>query len=462
MSHTLQTLYNRIHGKRIFVIGIGVSNTPLIKLLADGGAVVTARDRNENALDGERGQALAALGVKSVLGENYLAGMEDDEIIFRTPGLRYDVPALAAARARGAVVTSEMELFFELCPCPIFGVTGSDGKTTTTTLVYEMLSAQGFRCHKGGNIGAPLLPEIANITPTDIAVVELSSFQLHDMRCSPDVAVITNLSPNHLDYHKDMQEYVDAKKNIFLHQNPNNRLVYNYDNPISRELIAASGREAVPFSISGQADHGVLLRGRVIHYVDGERDEPVLDIGDIRIPGRHNVENYMAAIGAVMDYVDVERIEQVARTFGGVEHRIELVRTLDGVRYYNDSIASSPTRAMAGLNSFDAPLTLIAGGYDKNLDYTAFGRLVNRRVKKLVLVGKSSGKIFDAVVHADNYDPDALDIVLCSNFEQAVRTAAAGAHSGDVVILSPASASFDQFRNFAERGEAFRRIVNAL
>lgn len=463
MSYALQQFCNRVKGKSVSVIGLGVSNAPLIKMLVASGAVVTARDRSEQALDGERGGMLKALKMKTVLGDGYLDGMEQDDIIFRTPGLRYDHPQLEAARARGALVTSEMEMFFELCPCPIFGVTGSDGKTTTTTLIYEMLTAQGFRCHKGGNIGRPLLPEIENIQSKDIAVVELSSFQLHDMRHSPDVAVITNLSPNHLDYHTDMQEYVDAKKNIFLHQNPNDRFVYNYDNEISRKMVAASGREsALPFSISGASDRGVILRDGVIRYVDGDRDEAVLNVSDIRLPGRHNVENYMAAIGAVLDYVDAENIALVARTFAGVEHRIEHVRTLRGVSYYNDSIASSPTRAIAGLRSFGVPLILIAGGYDKHLDYTEFGRLVNERVKKLVLIGQTSDKIFNAVVGADNYDPDGMDIVICSNFEQAVRAAAAEAKDGDVVILSPASASFDLFRNFAERGETFRRIVNEL
>lgn len=461
MAVAQERLKERICGKRVSIIGIGVSNTPVIKQFASLGAFVTARDRNPAPVSDEVMTQFEALGVKTVLGDGYLDDIDDD-IVLRTPGMRFDAPALEAARARGAQVTSEMELFFELCPCPVFAVTGSDGKTTTTTLICEMLTRQGFTCHKGGNIGTPLLPIIHQIQCSDLAVVELSSFQLHDMTCSPDVAVITNLSPNHLDYHTDFAEYIGAKANIFRHQTPNDRLVYNSGNATTVGLIQDAPGIRVAFNWEKSDDCCVYCRDGVICYVDGSGEREVLRASDIRLPGRHNIENYMAAIAAVMDYVDPENIIAVARDFGGVEHRIEFVREVCGVCYYNDSIASSPTRAAAGLRSFDKQLILIAGGYDKKLDYTDFGSLVCERVKHAILIGATAQKIEDAVVNSPLYDPQTITVTRCDDLTQAVQTAASVAKKGDVVMLSPASASFDQFKNFMERGKTFKDLVNAL
>ncbi len=461
MSVAQDRLQERIRGKRVSIIGIGVSNTPVIKQFASLGALVTARDRNPAPVSDAVMEQFTALGVKTVLGDSYLDDMDDD-IILRTPGMRFDAPALEAARARGAQVTSEMELFFELCPCPIFAVTGSDGKTTTTTLICEMLTKQGFTCHKGGNIGTPLLPIIHQIDCSDLAVVELSSFQLHDMKCSPDVAVITNLSPNHLDYHTDFAEYIGAKANIFRHQTPNDRLVYNSGNAATVGLIADAPGTRVAFHWEKTDGCCVYCKDDTICYVDGSGEREVLRTSDIRLPGKHNIENYMAAIAAVMDYVDPEQIVAVAREFGGVEHRIEFVREVCGVCYYNDSIASSPTRAAAGLMSFDKQLILIAGGYDKHLDYTEFGNLVCERVKHLILLGATAQKIYDATINSPTYDPASITITRCDDLSQAVAAAATIAKKGDIVMLSPASASFDHFKNFMERGKTFKDLVNAL
>lgn len=457
MSTALEKYKNMVNGKTVAVIGLGVSNQPLIKQLISLGAKVVARDRKKDALAIELKEQFEAEGVKFILGEEYLDGLCED-IIFRTPGLKCYDPHLIEADEKGCKITSEMQLFFELCPCPIFAVTGSDGKTTTTTLIYEMLTKQGFNCYKGGNIGAPLLPKIGIIKPTDIAVIELSSFQLQDMKNSPDVAVITNLSPNHLDYHANMEEYVNAKANIFLHQHRNDRLVYNYDNAVTREIVIRNRKRGTAFGKTPHGTRSVYLKDGSICYSGHFREEKIVDIDKIRIPGAHNVENYMAAIAAVMDYVDIENMVYVAENFGGVEHRIEFVREYNGVRYYNDSIASSPTRSAAGLRSFEQKLVLIAGGYDKNLDYTDLGVLINEKVKKLVLVGATSEKIYNAVVSASNYK----DIIIerCMEFEEAITRAKEIAEKGDIVILSPASASFDMFKNFEVRGNTFKDIVN--
>jgi len=345
-----------------------------------------------------------------------------------------------------------MELFFKLCPCKIIAVTGSDGKTTTTTLIGEMLKKEGYTCHIGGNIGKPLIGEVEKMTEKDIAVLELSSFQLFSMRQSPDIAVITNVTPNHLDWHKDFDEYIEAKKNIMKFQTENGVLVTNSANEITKKI----GNEAVgvnrTFSFSNESL--VCLKDGFICY-NGEK---IINAGDIIIPGSHNVENYMAAIAATRDFVSNETVDYVAKNFGGVAHRIELVRELDGVKYYNDSIASSPARTTAGLASFNQKVILIAGGYDKKIPFDDFGEVVNDRVKKLILVGATSDKIEAAVKNSPNFND--LPIIRETEFKKAVESARSCAENGDIVLLSPACASFDLFGNFEERGNTFKKIVN--
>jgi len=348
-----------------------------------------------------------------------------------------------------------MEVFFEVCPCNLIAVTGSDGKTTTTTLISEMLKASGKTVWLGGNIGTPLLPLVRQMQPSDYAVVELSSFQLMDMTRSPHIAVVTNLAPNHLDVHKDMEEYVDAKKNIFHFQKPGDLLVLNADNAITAEFTGIGQTRF--FSRQGK-DSYVVHRDGVIYRAG----EAVLHTADILIPGVHNIENYMAAIAAVEGLVEDETIRHVAKTFGGVEHRIELVRIKDGVRFYNDSIAASPSRTIAGLRSFPEKVILIAGGYDKHIPYDVLGPEVCAHVKQLFLGGATGSQIRDAVMACPEYDPQVLPIVDCGNFEAAVRAAAAAAREGDVVLMSPASAAFDQFKNFMVRGEFYKKLVREL
>lgn len=447
-----------INGKNVSVIGIGVSNVPLIRFLIGCGASVTAHDKKNREQLGEICDELSNLSVRFVLGEKYLRDIpENTDVIFKTPGLRVDVPELKAAAEKGIEITSEMELFFELCPAKIIAVTGSDGKTTTTTLIGEMLKKQGFKCYIGGNIGTPLIGEIENITADDKIVLELSSFQLHTMKRSADIAIVTNVTPNHLDWHKDFTEYAESKKNIFKFQDENGRVVLNYDNDITRSF-ADDAKNSMFFSRKQQLERGIFLRGNMIVLKDTNGTETeILDIRDIKIPGLHNVENYMAAIAAVYPTVSIENIRYVAKNFGGVAHRIELIRTLDGVKYYNDSIASSPARTTAGLVSFKQKVILIAGGYDKKIPFDDFGYTVNDCVKKLILVGMTSDKIETAVKNASNYDN--LPIYRETDFEKAVNRARDCAENGDIVILSPACASFDLFKNFEERGNKFREIV---
>ena len=459
MMTALEQYLQQIREKRIAVIGAGVSNMPLIALLRKAGLSVTVHDRKTAEALGEQYDKLQQLGVSLVLGEQYLDALDED-IIFRTPGLHPNHPALTAVRARGGEVTSEMELFFRVCPCKIIGITGSDGKTTTTTLTYEFLKHVGYTCHLGGNIGKPLLPEVDTMQPDDLAIVELSSFQLMEMQYSPYIAAITNLTPNHLDYHKDFDEYVQAKTSIYTHQNEGERLVLNVDDPVTRTLEIGRGHDIRTCSKVVKPENGVYLREGVIYIADNGQDRVLMNAEDIRIPGAHNVSNVMMAAAIVQGLCKDEDIVQVAKTFGGVEHRIEFVRELDGVRYYNDSIASSPTRTIAGLNSFAQKLILIAGGYDKHIPYDVLGEPICQHVKTLLLTGATAPKIRACVEQAAGSEkPEIIDV---PDLAAAVRTANAIAQPGDVVILSPASASFDCFRNFMERGERFKELVHGL
>ena len=450
MMSAFEKYFTSLKGKKIAVLGLGVSNRPLVRLLLEFGCDVLGCDRTpREKLDAEVLE-LEALGCKLSVGDNYLDGVEAD-ILFRTPGMHPGNPAIEALRSRGAQVTSEMEVFFEVCPCTLLAVTGSDGKTTTTTLVSEMLKADGKTVWLGGNIGTPLLPLVRQMQEGDFAVVELSSFQLMDMTRSPQRAIITNLAPNHLDIHKDMEEYVDSKKNIFRFQDESGLLILNADNDITAAF--RGNGETRFFSRQGEAHvclkDGVICRG----------GQEVLKTADILLPGVHNIENYMAAIAAVEGLVSDETIRHVAKNFGGVEHRIELVRIKDGVRFYNDSIASSPSRTIAGLRSFKEKVILIAGGYDKHIPYDVLGPEVCQHVKKLFLCGATAPQIRSAVENCDMEQPEMYD---CGDFESAVRAAAAAAREGDVVLMSPASASFDQFKNFMVRGEFFKKIVKEL
>ena len=453
--------FEQIKGKRIAMCGIGVSNTPLIMNFLSKGAVVYACDRRSREQIGSIADELEKAGAELRLGSNYLDNLEVD-IIFRTPGMNFNLPELEAARKKGIAVTSEMEVFFDLCPATIFAITGSDGKTTTTTLIAKMLEAEGKTVHLGGNIGKPLLPEIENIKPEDFVVAELSSFQLISMRKSPDVAVVTNVAPNHLDIHKDMDEYVEAKKNILLHQNAFSRTVLNRDNEITYGFKKFVRGQSLYFSMEQQIKYGAWLdTDGTFHMSYRGIDAPIMHRSEIAILGDHNVANYLAAISAIWGYVGMDSIKKVAREFKGVEHRIEFVRELDGVKYYNDSIASSPTRTIAGLKAFDKKVMLIAGGYDKHIPFEPMVPYIIDKVKKLYLCGDTADKIEKCVRSDKNYN-GAPEIVRVNNLDEAVAAAHRDAVSGDIVTLSPACASFDAFPNFVARGKYYKELVNKL
>ena len=458
---TLSEYLDTIRNKRITVLGAGVSNMPLIELLCSHGCDVTVCDQRSAGQMGADAERLASLGAKLHLGADYLEHI-DGELIFRTPGLMPFEPHLEAAKARGSIITSEMEVFMSLCPCRMIAITGSDGKTTTSTIIAELLKAAGYTVHLGGNIGHPLLCETPEIRPEDIAVLELSSFQLHSTPCAPDIAVITNISPNHLDIHRDFQDYVDAKKNIFLHQKPGSRLVLNSDDAYSEAFAASAKADIRWFSDKNSVTDGAMLRDGVIYRVSGGKERKVMDAADIYLPGEHNVLNYLTAFAALEGIADDEICAAVAKSFGGVEHRLETVRVLRGVTYINDSTGTSPTRTSAGLRAMRTKPIVIAGGYDKHIPFDTLGDDLCILAKKVFLTGDTAGKIEEAIYASPYYKDSSLEVQVLDDFTAAVLAASAAAESGDIVLLSPACAAFDRFKNFSERGTFFKSIVKEL
>ncbi len=453
----IHEFYQSLQGKTVAVCGIGRNNLPVILQLLEHGVSVIACDKRSREELGEAAATLETAGAVLQLGKQYLDCL-DAQLILRTPGMKPYLPPFMKARADGKTVTSEMELFFKLCPSPIYAVTGSDGKTTTTTVIAGLLAAAGKTVHLGGNIGRALLPIIGQVEPNHTAVVELSSFQLTMMEQSPHVAVVTNVAPNHLDWHTDMQEYIDAKRNLVAHQQSTDRAVLNADNEITASFAASCSGAVWYFSRKHPVERGTYLgEDGVLYGTDGVKTVPILPACDIRIPGVHNVENFLAAFAAVWGEVPVEVMADYARNFSGVPHRSELVRERNGVRWYNDSIGSSPSRTIAGLRSFDRKVILIAGGYDKHIPYDPLGPVAKDTVKTAILMGATADAIETAIRAVSD-----LPIIRVANMAEAVKTAEKTATNGDIVFMSPASASFDMYTNFEERGDHFKRLVAEL
>ena len=459
----VQKFFSSIQDKKVAFIGTGVTNTNIIKLFLSKNIDVTICDRKSAEQMGELYKELADLGAKYILGETYLDTLTDFDVVFRSPGVYFNNPKLQETIRNGVAVTSEMEVFFDLCPCKIYAVTGSDGKTTTTTIISELFKAEGKNVHIGGNIGKALLPIIEEIKDDDIAVVELSSFQLLSMRQSPDVCAITNITPNHLNVHGTMEEYISAKCNILAHQNAFSRAVLSYDNETARNLNYLVRGKLAYFSRYSKVYNGSFLNENgILCYNDYGKVTEIMDMHDIKIPGMHNVENYLTAIAVTWGEVSLDTVRKVAKEFGGVEHRIEFVREINGAKYYNNSIASSPTRVLACLNSFDEKQIMIQGGSDKGISFEPMADAICEKVKVLILMGETREKIRDAVMASEKYNPENTKIIIVKDMQEAVKTAYKYAEKGDIVSLSPACASFDMYRMFEDRGRHFKQLVNEL
>ena len=475
MPDRFENLKNTIENKRCAVLGLGVSNLPLVKLLLGltEPELLTVYDKKSVVELGEAAEELAKRGVRFVCGDDWQEKVEGD-VIFRSPGIRPDLPSLALAEEKGALLTSEIERLLELTAAQTFAITGSDGKTTSTTLCGKFLEAAGMRVFVGGNIGTPLLDKCEEMTESDACVLELSSFQLMRLPHAPIYTAITNVSPNHLNWHIDFDEYVEAKKNI-VGKNTK-RLVVNADCEITRDFgreIAESGREVIFFS-SSRSSFGEIVgrnypnakavyrRDGMICISDGKSEIELLRESEIRLPGTHNIENYMTAMALSYGYAEPQDFLSVAREFTGVEHRLEPVRTLDGVEYINGSIDSSPTRTIAALSALHGrDIVVICGGYDKNLDYAPLAPKLCKSARVVVLTGATADKIERALRSYDGYS-GSPEIIRAESFEESVTVAREHAREGGCVLLSPASASFDRFDNFAQRGRYFKKLVNEL
>ena len=463
VNEKLEEFNNYIKNKRVAIIGLGVSNVPLIDYLHNLGAkIVVFNNKPIDSLDSSILDKIYELKIEYSFGENYLAKLNGFDVIFRSPSCRPDLPEIQKEVERGAILTSEIELVLKLCPGKTIGITGSDGKTTTTSLIYEILKEANLNCFLGGNIGIPLFTKIADMRPEDYVVLELSSFQLMTMDISPDIAVITNITPNHLDIHKSYEEYIEAKANIFKYQDENGLLVLNYDNEITKNFAKDAKSKVLYFSSKQKLENGLILDNQIIKECENGLRRHVINTKNIKLKGIHNSENICAAIAATNKIVSIDSQIKAVSEFKGVNHRLEFIKELNGSKWYNDSIASSPTRTIAGLNSFEEDIVLIAGGYDKHLDYTPIALPIINKVSKLILLGQTSDKIYQAVTNLLKTYEREIEIFKVNTLEEAALKAKEVSKKGDVVLFSPASASFDMFKNFEERGNRFKQIVNKL
>lgn len=462
-NEKLEELNKFLENSKVAIIGLGVSNIPLLDYMHNLKANVTVFDNREiDKIPKEILDKITNYSFKFSFGMNCLNKLTGFNIIFRSPSCLPTKPELKLEEEKGAIVTTEIEMFMKLFPGKIIGVTGSDGKTTTTTLIYEILKANGYNCYLGGNIGIPLFTKLNEMNSEDIAVLELSSFQLMGMGISPNISVITNVTPNHLNIHSSYEEYIEAKKNIFKYQNENGIVVLNYDNDITRNAAKEAEGKVIFYSGATKLEDGIILDDNIIKECKDKLRKHILNTNDLSLRGKHMYENLCAAIAATTNLVEPEKVLKAIKNFKGVEHRLEFVRELNGVKWYNDSIASSPTRTIAGLNSFEERITLIAGGYDKNLDYTSMGKTVLEKVDNLILIGATAEKIFDSVKEESEKQGKNIKIYMCDEFKNAVLVAKKVTKRGSIVLLSPASASFDMFKDFADRGNTFKELVNNL
>lgn len=462
-NEKLEEFNEYIRYRKVAIIGLGVSNIPLIDYMYQKKARVTVfDDREKESIPKELMDKIELYKFEYSFGKNNLKKLINFDIIFRSPSCLPTKLELEEEAKRGAIVTTEIEMLMKMCPCKTIGVTGSDGKTTTTSLISAILKQAGYNTYLGGNIGTPLFTKLAEMKPEDIVVLELSSFQLMGMKVSPNIGVITNITPNHLNIHKDYQEYIDAKKNIFKYQNKNDRIVLNYDNEITRKCAKEAEAQVVLFSSKEKLENGFIVDGKMIKECKDNIREHILDIQDVILKGEHNYQNIATALAATKTLVNIEDAAETIKKFNSVEHRLEFVKEINQVKWYNDSASSSPTRTISGIRAFDEELILIAGGYDKNLDYTPLAKPIVDKVKTLLLIGQTSGKIFEAVKQEMERQNKDIRIYMCDTLKETVDIANRIAKEGQVVLFSPGSASFDMFKNAYDRGNQFKNLVNKL
>lgn len=459
----LEEFERYIEGRKVAIIGMGVSNAPLLDYFYQLHARVTIFDKKEiSQISEEIMHKIEKYNFEFIGGENSLDKLVGFDLIFRSPSCMPDTPQLVAEVEKGAILTSEIEMVLKLAPGKVIGVTGTEGKTTTTSLINAIIQKSGKKCFLGGNMGKPIFTQIKDMTPEDIVIVELSSFQLADTDVSPDISVVTNIYPDHLNVHKSYEQYREAKKNIFKFQSENGIVVLNYDNEFTRNFAKEANGKVIFFSSHEKLENGYIYdkTDETIKYCEDGIRRHIIKKGDIKLKGVHNYENICAALAATSTLVDVDTQIEAIKEFCGVEHRLEFVRELNGVKWYNDSIGTSPASTIAGLNSFDENIILLAGGSDKGLDYKEVGETIAKKVRVLILTGPTSEKIETAVKQA--LEEKSIEIYYTTNMKESVNLAKEIAKNGEIVLLSPASASFDLYKNFEDRGKQFKECVKAL
>ena len=462
-NEKLEEFERYIKGKKIAIIGLGISNIPLLSYLYSLECTVSVFDKREiEKLDSKAVKEIKQYNFNLYCGPDSMKNLKNFDVIFRSPSCRPDTKEILEEVQNGAVLTSEIEMLMQTCPATIIGITGSDGKTTTTNLIYHILKESGYNCYLGGNIGIPLFTKVKEMKKEDMVVLELSSFQLMDMQISPHISVITNISPNHLDIHKSYEEYIDAKKNIFKYQASNDILVINQDNEITKEFAKEAKGKVICFSRKEKLNDGIICDDGIVKSCDNKLRRHILNTNDILLRGVHNHENICSAIAATASLVQPEIQAEAIRKFKGVEHRLEFIRQINDVKWYNDSIGTSPSRTIAGLNSFSEKIVLIAGGYDKHLDYEPIAKPIVDNVSKLILIGATAPKIQEVVEKELSKQEKEIPIYNCTTLKQTVEKAKEVAKQGEIVLFSPASASFDMFKNFEERGNIFKELVNNI
>lgn len=463
-NEKLEDFEKKLKNQKVAIIGLGVSNIPLIDYFNEKKIeIVVFDDREEKNINPDILTKIKQYKIKYFFGKECLKNLKGFDLIFRSPSCLPTKAELIAERERGAIVTTEIEQLMKMAPCKIIGITGSDGKTTTTTLTYEVLKNAGYKVYLGGNIGIPLFTKLSEIKPNDFIVLELSSFQLMGMEISPEIAAITNITPNHLNIHKNYQEYIDSKKNIFKYQNENGILVINADNELTSNCKNEANGKVIMFSSEKKLENGYIVENGIIKKCEDGIRRHIIDTSDLKLKGIHNFQNICTVLALTENIVDIDDAVKTIKNFGGVQHRLELVREINGVEWYNDSASTSPTRGISALNSFnDKEIVLIAGGADKNLDYTPIGKPIVDKVKSLILIGETANKIYDAVKNELEKENKKLDIHMCETFKESIELAKRIAKPGQIVLFSPASTSFDMFKDMYDRGNKFKEEVYSI
>ena len=443
-------------GKRALVIGFGRSGRAAAAYIRAQGGMVKVVDRADTP---ELRTSLQNEGLEHRLGGYSETDLRDADLVIVSPGVPWDLPLLESARKQGLPVTSEIDLFFRACPSPIAGITGTNGKTTTTALTAEVLRAGGLRVMRGGNIGEPVLDRVDQLGADDWVVLELSSFQLESIEHPRlRIGTVLNVTPDHLDRHRSMERYAEIKTRAVSFMEPDDHAVLNFDDPTVRAMSLRTRGQLMSFSTAGSvADAGVTVQSGWIVIRARDDDRRIMPVDKVPLPGAHNLSNVLAAVGAGASAgVTGERMAQAVREFKGVEHRLELIGTFRGVRWYNDSKATNPDSTYKALDAFTEPLILIAGGRNKGLDVAPLAKAIARRATALIAIGETA----DELVQLARKEGLSAS-VLATDLADAVRRAAATATPGSVVLLSPGFTSFDMFRDYEDRGRRFKAAVMA-